>query len=94
VGRFTALVVEPKIDFEGLFVHEREVTIWLDEETKIPLKMEANIPIGSINLVLCSIEDTKTEKKTEGPEPVPDPWAKPGPGEKKGPEKPEKKSSD
>lgn len=79
LGKFNALLIEPIVDFEGLFVHDRKLRIWLDEETKIPLVMLADIPIGSIRLVLCGVENTAEKEKDEEPsteEPKESPWTK------------------
>lgn len=65
VGTFNVLCLEPTVDFEGLFVHDRKLTIWLDEETKIPLMVLADIPIGSIKLILCDVENTEEKEKGE-----------------------------
>ena len=79
LGKFDALLIEPTVDFEGLFVHDRKLKIWLDEETKIPLMMLADIPIGSIRLVLCSVENTVEKEKDEEPsteKPKESPWTR------------------
>lgn len=76
-GKFDALLIEPTVDFEGLFVHDRKLRIWLEEETKIPLMMVADIPIGSIVLVLSEIADTKAppqEEPAKGVEARVEPW--------------------
>lgn len=79
LGKFDALLIEPIVDFEGLFVHDRKLQIWLDEETKIPLIILADIPIGSIRLVLRSVENTVEKKKDEEPsteKPKESPWTR------------------
>lgn len=75
LGTFNALLIEPIVEFEGLFVHDRKLQIWLDEETKIPLMMVADIPIGSISVVLIEIADTKAAiKKIAPPKTGKPPW--------------------
>ena len=80
LGEFTAFVIEPVVEFEGLFVHKNKLKIWLEEETKIPLKMIADIPIGSISLILSEVIDTSVAVTKEEPAAVPegvgeeDPW--------------------
>jgi len=75
IGKFDVLVIEPIVEFEGLFVHESKLKIWLDEETKIPLKMVADIPIGSITLILSKVYDTEVEEEESKPTvKTPTPW--------------------
>ncbi len=58
LGRFNALVVEPEAQFQGLFVRKGKMTVWLDEKTRIPLKMKVDIPIGSATATLVKAEDS------------------------------------
>lgn len=75
IGKFDVLVIEPIVEFEGLFVHKSKLKIWLDEETKIPLKIVADIPIGSITIILREVYNTEAEEKEPGPVvKTPAPW--------------------
>jgi hypothetical protein len=64
VGKFTAV----RVDFkwlteegdlsagEGLFTSKGKTELWLDKETKVPLVMFAEIPLGVVRVVLSKIE--------------------------------------
>jgi hypothetical protein len=64
VGKFTAVRVDLKwltqegkpTEGDGLFVSKGNVELWLDKETKIPLVMYAEIPVGVVRVVLSKIE--------------------------------------
>jgi hypothetical protein len=58
VGRVRALVIEPEAQFEGIFVSKGKMTVWLDERTKVPLKLEAKLPIGAASAVLVKAENS------------------------------------
>ncbi len=55
LGRFKTIVVEPVLVGDGLFKAKGKLTIWLtDDEAHIPVKMESQIPVGSIKAELTS----------------------------------------
>jgi len=48
-GRFECLLIEPKLQSEGIFRQKGKLLIWLtDDSRKIPVKMTSRIVIGSI----------------------------------------------
>ncbi len=52
-GTFNCIKIEPVITDGGLFKAEGKIYIWLtDDEVKMPVKVEAEIPIGSIDVEL------------------------------------------
>lgn len=54
-GTFRAVVLEPIVKAGGLFKSEGRIVIWLtDDELRIPLRVNAKIPIGSIDVELRS----------------------------------------
>jgi hypothetical protein len=58
VGRVRALVIEPEAQFDGIFVSKGKMTVWLEERTKVPLKLQAKLPIGSASAVLVKAENS------------------------------------
>jgi len=58
LGRVQALVVEPTAQFQGIFVRKGKMTVWLEKQTKIPLRMKVKIPIGSASAVLTKAENS------------------------------------
>jgi len=54
-GRFSCIVVEPRLKSEGIFKHKGRLTVWLtDDEMRLPVKMKSQIKIGSITAELVS----------------------------------------
>lgn len=54
-GTFNCIKIEPVITDGGLFKSEGRIFVWLtDDEIKMPVKVEAEIPIGSIEAELKS----------------------------------------
>ena len=49
-GKFNCIVVEPQIRGEGIFVAKgKSLKVWLtDDKYKMPVKMEAEVFIGSV----------------------------------------------
>ena len=54
-GTFRCIVIEPVIVEGGLFKSDGRIMIWLsDDDRKIPVKVSAKIPIGSIDSELTA----------------------------------------
>ena len=66
IGAFNALVVEPAAQFEGIFVRKGKMTVWLEERTKVPLKIESAVAIGSVSAVLVKAESSPLSKAAAG----------------------------
>ena len=49
------LVVSMEFDFNGLFVRKGPLKVWLDEKTKIPLKIVTELPIGPCEIRLVKM---------------------------------------
>jgi hypothetical protein len=56
-GTRTCIRVEPSMSFPGLFVRKGRMTIWVDEETRIPVLMHVDVPIGSVTATLSGAEN-------------------------------------
>lgn len=58
VGVFNAVQVDPKIQFQGIFVRRGEVRGWMSvDEKRLPLMMKTKIPIlGTVSAVLTGYE--------------------------------------
>lgn len=55
-----AVVVKPRLKSEGLFVNKGDISVWLsDDDMKIPLKVETEVPIGKVTAELKSLETEK-----------------------------------
>lgn len=52
------LVVSMEFEFNGLFVRKGPMKVWLDEKTKIPMKIETELPIGPCEILLADHEDS------------------------------------
>ncbi len=62
LGRVKCLVVEPTAQFQGIFVRKGKMTVWLEKQTRIPLKMKVKIPIGSASAILTKAENSPLSK--------------------------------
>ncbi len=52
-GDFDCVLVQPHLQFEGVFQQKGQVFIWItDDERRIPVKIKSKIAIGSININL------------------------------------------
>lgn len=59
-GTFDTLKVRPKVSLNGQVQKKGEMTIWVtDDERKIPVKMQSEIPLGKVNAVLTKIKEGK-----------------------------------
>ena len=50
--------IRPEIEFKGLFERKGTMLVWLDLETRIPLKMEVEVPIGHAEVLLSEYENS------------------------------------
>jgi len=60
VGRFgvrQAFVVKPRARFEGIFVRRGVMTVWLDKQTNIPLKLRVLVPVGTAEATLVKAKE-------------------------------------
>ena len=49
-GKFNCIIIEPLAQEGGLFKHGGSIYIWItDDDRKMPVKVSAEVPIGSIN---------------------------------------------
>jgi hypothetical protein len=52
-GTFDTIIVKPILKSEGIFMRKGDVFIWLtDDEKRVPVKIESEVKIGAINVVL------------------------------------------
>jgi LysM repeat protein len=52
-GKFDCIVVEPYMEFEGVFQHKGKIFIWLtDDKRKVPVLIKSGIIIGTIDIIL------------------------------------------
>ncbi len=59
-GTFCTIVLEPVMEEGGLFKASGSIYVWLtDDEKKIPVQVEAEIPIGSIKSELTEVKGVK-----------------------------------
>lgn len=55
-----AVVVKPRLKSEGLFENKGDISVWLsDDDMKVPLKVETEVPIGKVTAELKSLETEK-----------------------------------
>lgn len=63
-----AVVVKPVLKSEGLFESKGNISIWLsDDDLKVPLRVETEVPIGKVVAELKKVETGK-EKQVSVPE--------------------------
>lgn len=52
-----SVVVKLRLKSDGLFRNKGEITVWVSDDTyKIPLKVEAEVPIGKVSVELMDME--------------------------------------
>ena len=56
-GELDTLKIQPEVSFPGIFVRKGKMTIWLEEKTRIPVKMTVDVPVGSVTVTLASVEN-------------------------------------
>jgi hypothetical protein len=60
-GKFNCILIEPIMKEGGLFKSSGRIIIWVtDDEKKIPVQIEAEVPIGSITTELTSYKGINT----------------------------------
>ena len=47
-GDLKAILLDPRLEYEGIFPSKGSLALWLDEETRVPLKLQVEIKIGII----------------------------------------------
>jgi len=61
-GEFDCLVIEPKLQSEGIFLKRGRLLIWVtDDARRIPVKIRTAIPVGSVVARLESMSGVKGE---------------------------------
>jgi hypothetical protein len=65
-GKLSTLRLEPTMHFPGIFVRKGRMVIWVEEETRIPVRMNVDIPIGSITVTLSDAENAPLSR-TDAP---------------------------
>ncbi len=69
-GTLSTLRIKPIVRFPGIFVRKGGMVVWIEEKTKIPVRMYVDIPIGSVKVTLVSAENSPLEPASkEGPSP-------------------------
>lgn len=52
-GKFSCVVVEPKLKSEGIFKSKGSILVWLtDDDRRIPVMVKSKVPVGSISVRL------------------------------------------
>lgn len=64
-GLHRCMTVKPECEFNGLFQRRGEMTVWLHEATRIPVKMEVEIPIGACEVNLLSHKKSPLDSFSE-----------------------------
>ncbi|HYF47831.1 MAG TPA: DUF3108 domain-containing protein [Planctomycetota bacterium] len=59
------VAIEPQAEFKGLFERKGKMTIWLDEATRIPLKMTVEIPIGTADVELSEFYNSPLNEEPD-----------------------------
>jgi hypothetical protein len=67
LGERAFILIEPQLEFDGLFQRKGGLTVWLDAETRIPLKAKVEIAIGSAEVLLCEHESVSDASKGYSP---------------------------
>ena len=58
LGEFSAIKIQAEMAFPGVFVRKGRMTAWLEEKSKVPLKMTVDIPIGSVTVLLTEARNS------------------------------------
>lgn len=61
-GKLRCLVLEPRAQFQGIFVRKGQMTVWVEEKTRIPVQMKVGIPIGAATARLYKAENCPLSK--------------------------------
>jgi hypothetical protein len=65
VGQWMTYHVVPEYSFEGIFIHKGKVDMWIEEQTKIPVLMEFQLPIGFVTVQLSNVEYASDRKDAD-----------------------------
>ncbi len=76
-GTVSAIRIDPSLDYEGVLPSKGRMQLWVEEETRIPLKMVLEIKIGSVSAELIGREGAAAPFKPAPPEAAPIPPSKP-----------------
>ena len=64
-GRLKTLRIEPAMRFPGIFVRKGRMAVWLEEETRVPVLMHVDIPIGSVKVTLADTENAALKPRAK-----------------------------
>ncbi|MHC4199809.1 MAG: DUF3108 domain-containing protein [Planctomycetota bacterium] len=70
-GKMATLRIKPIVRFPGIFVRKGGMVVWIEKKTRIPVRMNVDIPIGSMKVTLASAENsplTPVSKESPAPE--------------------------
>ena len=62
-GELDTIKIQPEVSFPGIFVRKGKMTIWIEEKTRVPVRMDVDVPIGSITVVLAEAENSPLNAK-------------------------------
>ncbi|MFH1023973.1 MAG: DUF3108 domain-containing protein [Planctomycetota bacterium] len=58
IGEMDTLVLKPKAEFDGILLDKaKNVMLWVDRHSRLPVLVEIDIPIGSVTITLWKIDD-------------------------------------
>ena len=61
------LVVEPEMQFRGIFERKGKMLVWLEENTHVPVRMDVEAPIGAVQVFLSKAENSPLNREFEAP---------------------------
>lgn len=64
-GKLTTLRIEPEMRFPGIFQRKGRMSVWVDEETRIPVLMHVDIPIGTVVATLVDAQNASLKPSSE-----------------------------
>ncbi len=72
LGRVATIVVQPHMDFTGIFRKAGNILIWMtDDERKIPVRMKTTIVYGQVSAVLVEARGCRKAAQKEGEKELP-----------------------
>lgn len=63
-GTLSTLRLEPSMQFPGIFVRRGRMIVWVEEETRIPVQMNVDIPVGSVSATLIDAQNAPLKPKS------------------------------
>jgi hypothetical protein len=67
LGRFDCLVVEPKLQSDGLFRRSGSLKVWLTRDhRRLPVMMQSSVKVGAISAVLIEVRHGNRSEPTFG----------------------------